>query len=495
MRQKTHLSLFEYLSVPIKEATTSHASAFLKRLLVNGQAAVFLDSLDEVPKSARQAVIEQIKEFEVAYPNAHVAMSCRTADYEEVLLNFHEVEIARLTKDAIGKIVKAWFGEDRQHAKQLLQIIDNDDGVATLTETPLLLSLLCIQFRHDLALPKRKVELYRRCVDTLLRDWDVTRGFRRETAYEAMSDDRKERLFEHIAGRFFLPQESYEFKREEIIPCVASFIEKVGIDPKQAEEVLRESECHHGIIEKFSQDEYCFSHTSLQDYFLAKHLISKGKALDYISINLENEAWEPTIEFAVALAEEPRPILELIMKKSAMPNLSNYPPMARRTRILWLLYRCMAAAPFVDRAFAKAVFEHLVQTQIDIARIYRAGGVFPIAELEEGGVRHPFLWTHKRTTLATALQPFRKFANEILMSPMGGYAEEVLREVKKLQDDLPKSGHDLLARDALLISLLVPLASAVPHDVLKYLTEIKDRQQNTFIAGSLSRSIRVLSVV
>lgn len=493
-RQKQPGSLFDYITASLKEKTGKFAVDFVTRCFNSGNSAIFFDSLDEVPNAARRNVIDQLKEFETSFSKSRIVISCRTADYEEVLVNFHEVEIAKLTKEAITKIVKAWFANDKQNAHRLLNIIETDDGVAGLTETPLLLSLLCIQFRHDLALPKRKVELYRRCVDTLLRDWDATRGFRRETVYEEMSDDRKERLFEHLAGLFFLSQEAYEFDRDEIIPYVGRFIEKLGIDSSKAENVLHEIECHHGIIEKFSQDEYCFSHTSIQDYFVAKHLIAKNTALEYATKNIENENWFPVIEFMVALAEDPEPILAVIMKKSAMDNLSNYPPMARRTRILWLLYRCMASAPFVSSEFSASVYKHLVDTQSNMARIYKNGGVFPIAELESGGVRHPFLWTHKRPTLATALQPFRQFANEILLSPLPGYASTVLGAVADInRTTTDRNSLDHFARDTLLISLLIPLVSIVPKEVLTTLSDIKARQGDNYIGNSLARSITVLT--
>ena len=62
-------------------------------------------------------------------------------------------------------IVTAWFREDRTKGKELLRHLKRDEGVRSLCETPLLLSLLCIQFRHDLALPKRKTELFKRCIE------------------------------------------------------------------------------------------------------------------------------------------------------------------------------------------------------------------------------------------------------------------------------------------------------------------------------------------
>ena len=62
------------------------------------------------------------------------------------------------SEDAVPVIVKAWFGkEGASNAKKLLVHLKNDSAIASLTENPLLLSLLCIQFKHDLSLPKRIV--------------------------------------------------------------------------------------------------------------------------------------------------------------------------------------------------------------------------------------------------------------------------------------------------------------------------------------------------
>lgn len=132
-----------------------------------------------------------------------------------------------------------------------------------------------------------------------------------------------------------------------------------------------------------------------------------------------------------------------------------------------------------------------------MARIYKEGGVFPIAELDAGGVRHPFLWRHKRPTLATALQPFRQFANEILLSPLPGYADAVIQHATLVNSNAEKNGDlDNLARDALLISLAIPLASIRPKEVLSILTVIRERhvhQGDSYIGKSLSRSITVLN--
>lgn len=488
---KTGLGILEFLAAPLCDKTTEYGLDFVKREMNKGGVLLLLDSLDEVPVAQRQELISKIRYFESIYPKVRILVSCRTADYEEVLENFTEVELARLSDDAIKKIVSAWFIADPEKANRLLSLIASDEGVASLTETPLLLSLLCIQFRHDLQLPKRKVELYRRCIDALLRDWDSSRGFRRESEYENLSDDRKERLFEHIAGNFFIDHEAYEFKIGDTINVVAGFIDKLGIASDKAKGILDEIERHHGIIEQLSKDLYCFSHSSLQEYFVARHLLAKRVELDFTSKHIENENWLPIIEFIVALAEDPSEVLELLIKKSTIAGLSNFPPMGRRTKLLWLLYRCLIAAPFVDKNLISRCYQHLIESQVNMSIAYSNAKVYPLALLDSAGIRHVMISGNRpRPTLATALQPYRKFTNQIYSTPLDGYCDAVISHVDKLlaSNNTPIKWSE----DALIVGLLLPIASSRPNDVRSRLSSIQLRRENDFMHRIIQTSINLM---
>lgn len=493
---KSSATIFEFISEPLKSSTTEYASSYVRRVFKNGRALLLLDSLDEVPTANRSSTLSKIKEFESCFPNARIILSCRTADYEETLESFCEVEIARLGRGAISKIVSAWFESDQEKASQLTNLISSDDGVASLTETPLLLSLLCIQYRHDLTLPRRKVELYRRCVDTLLRDWDTTRGFRRETAYENMSDDRKERLFEHVAGKFFVEHESYEFKREHLIYIVSKFIEKIDLNESHSCGLIDEIDRHHGIIERLSQDSYCFSHTSLQEYFVARHILAQRSEFDLVSKNMDNESWHPVIEFIVALAENPASILDLLIQKSNVSGLSNFPPMARRTKLLMLLYKSMISAPFVDRKTSALCYQHLVNTQLAMAKIFINGKVIPFAELGPSGVRHILLHMDRpRPTLGDALQPYRRLANQIFLSPITGYAQECFTAADELINGVASGRSKNKFIDLTLsINLLIPLGQQFPEDVVKRLNALPGESgKDSLIEKLLSNSIKYIN--
>lgn len=483
-------SLFDFLARPIEKKTNEHAKGFLERLLKKGQCVILLDSLDETKKAIRPNVLAKIKQFCNTFPNTKIVLSCRTADYSENLETFHEVEISKLNKAAVHKIVRAWFSEDSVKARELCNVIDNDKAISSLTETPLLLSLLCIQFRHDLSLPKRKVELFKRCSEALLRDWDTTRGFRRDSSYELLTDQSKERLFESIAHFFTAENFTFVFPKSKVLNLVEDFCSKLGLDENDALPILIEIDQHHGILEQFSQDHYGFSHTSFQEYFAARSITSKGFGLKLIQQKFDSEEWYPIIEFIVAMAEDPSDMILHLIQKSNLAGLSNYPPMAKRTTWLYLLYRCLSSGPFLQKNIREKAISHLITSQIEIARIYGEGGVYPMSQLMEDGIRHPFYWTNKRPSLSSALKPFRQFTNEILKTHLPGYPEAVLEIIPRLDNEI-KTNSQML-RDALLINLVTPLSRTHSSEVYKTLENYSQERKNQLIAKIIEPTLRFM---
>lgn len=482
-------TLGQYITTELARRTDVYAADFAKRILGNGMCILLLDSLDEVPPKQRSRVINALNDFCTTYPDNKYVLSCRTADYEEWLPGFYEVELAKLSRTAGNKIIRAWFSNDEKKAEQLIRHLKADPGVASLTETPLLLSLLCIQFRHDLTLPQRKTELYRRCVDTLLRDWDAGRGFRRDTAYSKLSDDRKERLFETVAGTFFTDQPSYVFPTEAVVELIAELLELFDIERSNAAGILQEIEQHHGILERSSMESYCFSHPSFQEYFAARHFLGNRSDMECIKKCFEKDAWAPVIEFMVALKKDPSDLLLFLQSKSTFTTVQTYPAMARRTRNLWLLYRCLSLGPALPGQLWAELTAHIVNSQIEMARVYREGGVVPLAALVPDGVRHVYYsYGKRRSTLFTALQPFRRLANELLVSPSPRYADTVLARLQTL--DLTGSRRE--DNVALALCLVIPLATTRPKDVDRWLETLSAVTQYRFMKPIIAESQKIL---
>ena len=482
-------SIPDYLAMELEKYTDSYASQFVKRLLSRGLAVLVLDSLDEVQPSVRKAVIEQIRESSAGYPECRIVISCRTADYGPISENFHEVELARLTTPAIDRIVKAWFKQDRKKAQEILRHLKQDKGVQLLCETPLLLSLFCIQFRHDLALPKRRTELFRRCIDTFLRDWDASRDFRRDTAYSSLSDDRKERIFESVANRAVSGDVRYTFPEEDVVECIEHCCDLFGLPPGQGAGILKEIEAHHGILERFSVDSYMFSHPSFQEYFAARNLLSQRQELEAIRDNFRDRRWTGMIEFTAAMAGDPTLLLKYLAGKSDMGSVKNFPAMARRTQTLLLLYRCLSLGVNIPNPVRKELYHEIVAAHGQMSKIFRNGGVFPMAVLVGDGVRHSYFYYKRRSTLGVALQPLRRLANEILLSPSDEYADIALSRLREIRfSGTPHAGLEGVAAT---LCLAIPLASSRPHQVKEILIDLKSK--NDFVTQLVDESLQVMN--
>lgn len=485
---ETDLSIEEYLSNKIKIKTHEFAEFYLKRLLEKGKAAVLLDSLDEVPLSKRMKAYERIEELSNLYAKAKIVLTCRIADYDRTLEGFYEVEIARLTEKAINKIIRAWFTGRPKKARELIRHLSIDKDVYSLTETPLLLSLLCIQYSNDLNIPNRKTELYSRCIDAFLRSWDTSRGFRRDTAFSSLTDDRKEKLFSEIAYEFLCNKDGkYVFHEIELLENIGKFVERFGMQSNESGSILKEIESHHGILEKYTAESFSFSHVSFQEYFSAVALVSKRLELKFVKKYLSNPRGIPVIIFMVALMDDPSYILQYLMEKSSLEGIKTYPAMKSRTEILSLLYRCMNSGVAVLPTLRVRIYEHIANSQIKISSIFRAAETFPIAKLEDDGLSYTYYYQGKtRKTLNNTLVSFRKLSNEILLSPNDIYSDISLDLFNKACAN--KSGLVSLCMKS---CMFLPLCGSAPHEVLQKFQELnEDIKEDSLLSRLVKGSIK-----
>ncbi|SOU01050.1 NACHT domain-containing protein [Xanthomonas arboricola] len=485
---KTNETVFAFVAALLKAREGEYFPAFIERSFKKGLAIILFDSLDEVPESGRSEVLKKIRDFCRTYPDNKVIVSCRAADYTEVLENFDEVELVKLSKAAVEKIVKSWFRQDTQLGKKLLEVINSDLSISDLTETPLLLSLLCIQFKHDLSLPRRKVEVYRRCVETLLREWDTTRGFRRLSSYESLSDMHKERLFEYIAGEGTAAGQTYNFADSKVYASTAEYIERLGIPSCEAKNVVAEVERHHGILERHSLESFCFSHASIQDYFAARYAISSRSELQIVRDRIEDESWSTVIEFICGLHPNPDDIFDLMIKRTALKDLKNYPAIERRAKILYLMYRCLSVGPTLRPQNAIAASQHIVQSLKLFVERMAESGVYPLCTMGPGGVRHPYFHTGaKRPSLHSALLPYRKLSNEILNRSVAGFSSAAFEDC-----NITLAKQELTLLDVtVILGTIVPLSKSAPQQAASTLDEVKKKlpKNLAFIGRLIDESV------
>ena len=205
--------------------------------------------------------------------------------------------------------------------------------------------------------------------------------------------------------------------------------------------------------------------------------------------NVDNMGWAGVIEFVAALHSDPTPLLEYLAKKSEMGSVKNFPSMARRTQTLILLYRCLAAGVNIEKRVREELYRGIVEAHGHMAETFRNGGVFPVAVLVKDGVRHSYLYYNRRPTLASALQPLRRLANEILLAPSDVYADIALRWLHEVAlHDGPS--HEEFERVAATLCLAVPITSSRPREVKRILANLKTGDD--FLTRLVDESLEVL---
>lgn len=488
-REKQYL--VDAISAPLVARVADSGHLFYKRLLETGNCIVLLDSLDEVPTDLRASVLQHISDFCSSYPKAKIVVSCRTADYHEVLQDFSEIEISRLNREAVRAIINAWFVDNPDKGDRLISMLDADKAVGAMTETPLLLGLLCIQYRNDLSLPKRKTELYRRCVDALLRDWDSTRGFRRNSQYSQLSDDRKEGVFEVIAASGFSGEIDYEYSESKLLGVISDAIEKYGISGNDAKGILTEMESHHGIVEKCSAESYQFSHASMHEYFAARYFVATRQEMIIVKSHYDDDRWHTIISFMCAMLHEPGPLLEFLISKSSTENFQYYPTFGKRLTHLLLLYRCMSMGPAISIPLRSKICQHLAKSQLHMLIKLGADGVLPYAARQLHGVRQTLFYYEKpRRSIDKLLQPYRSLMNEAFLSPVPDYAEQAFLVARDLAIGPTNTLHK---RAGAITCLLAPMADVRPQDFINWmyacssdLLKINAENVRLFIVNSIA---------
>jgi formylglycine-generating enzyme required for sulfatase activity len=174
--------------------------ALLSQALEGGSALLLLDGLDEVRDAGRRhLVVERLRDFygrqrQAGNGGNRFVLTSRIVGYREVRLaaeGLVECTLVDFAEDEIRAFVGKWTvaleraaGGDTEvsraraavEERELLAAVGANPGMRSLAANPLLLTILALMKRQGVALPDRRVELYKTYVETLLKHWNLARG-------------------------------------------------------------------------------------------------------------------------------------------------------------------------------------------------------------------------------------------------------------------------------------------------------------------------------
>jgi len=199
-------------------------------------------------------------------------LTCRTASreqYQSLPPSFSRFQLLDFDWEDICRFIEHWFQEQPAKGKSMQMALEQNPRLQGLLATPLLLALAAIVYQRRGSLPERRFDLYKRCVELLLSEWDATRDKNR---FPRFQPEHKEDLLKQIAWHFHIQGKRY-FHSDDLLPVIRAYLPRIQLQPADASGILQEIYEHHGLLKQQSDDEYYgFHHFTLQEYFAAAKL-------------------------------------------------------------------------------------------------------------------------------------------------------------------------------------------------------------------------------
>jgi predicted NACHT family NTPase len=275
------LKLLDYICQQLADDKVDNNAVI--SLFESGRVLLLLDGLDEVQQQGDNHVIREIRDFSQRFSRNRFVLTCRIAAKEYTFEQFTEVEVADFDQEQIQSFATKWFTAKNSNLdKVFIEQLQENPSIYELASSPILLTLLCIEFEDAGDFPRSRTELYQRATHTLLRRWDAKRAIKRDDVYKQLSVPLKENLLSYLAFITFEKGE-YFWKQQDVQKYIASYIRNFPESPHalealllDSEAVLKSIEAQHGLLVERAREIYSFSHLTFHEYFTAKEIVAKA---------------------------------------------------------------------------------------------------------------------------------------------------------------------------------------------------------------------------
>ena len=314
------------------EGVASLAPLF-KEAIERGKAVILLDGLDEV-QSNRAALVQKVEAFtdEVVLRGNRVLVTSRIVGYRDASLsakNWSLFTLLDFTPEAIETFAGKWClafekgtlgdtPEARKGAKaeeqSLLEALKNNSGVARLASNPLLLTILALIKRQGVELPKSRIKLYDRYLETLIEAWNRASALDKSAGRESLDYEATLEALGPLALRIREENPTAGLvSARQLQGWLAEYYmgEQWGMKPgparEKAREFLESVRKYSNLLVERGEGQYGFIHLTFEEALAAYGLVSAGqvdrsKTFAYIQDHLTDPAWRETILLSVGVA-------------------------------------------------------------------------------------------------------------------------------------------------------------------------------------------------
>jgi len=309
-------------------------TGWFKRQLLAGHCVVLLDGLDEVVETQqRQLVSRWVMQQKSLYPKSIFVVTSRPHGYQSAsLAQAHVLEVQPFTPTQIKQFVENWYlanelaslsgcmdssvhSRATQGGKNLLQQMHQCPHLNTLTNNPLLLTLIAMIHRHQGQLPARRVELYSEICDVLLRDWRSARG-----TQETLTAAQKRTVLQPLA-KYMMQNQRHEISFAEAMAVIHPALQALGIMETHASHFLHAVQASSGLLLESATGVWRFTHLTFQEYFAACELTHSKMSQTHWKPWVEESWWQETIQFYAEQADATH-LVRACLQCRSVPSLT-----------------------------------------------------------------------------------------------------------------------------------------------------------------------------
>lgn len=364
---------------------------YFENRLSRGQCLVLLDGLDEVvDEKTYREVADKINDLAAAYPDNRFVVTCRVAGWRSYLSGeFAVLQTQDFSRDEIQRFVLGWYRAvitqaeysrlyfdkpDRKEferawathyeekvrpaieskSRNLLNQIDSNNRILSIAVNPMLLSLTCLVHSVRNILPRGRTILYSQCLELLIDSWERSKDIAWHQT-DRTTPNQKEAVLREIAFDFQARGRG-EDARGNIEALIGAISKRLGI-AVPAGELLEEIELRSGLLIERSIGVFGFSHLTLQEYLVAKHVLLNPAYVELLLQNIGKQEWREVLLLYSGLLDDATALVEKILGQGEGGEFA----------ALVLAGRCIGDSQNCDPAVAERVIEGL------LGYLYRRG--------------------------------------------------------------------------------------------------------------------------
>ncbi|WGM19861.1 NACHT domain-containing protein [Paenarthrobacter sp. OM7] len=378
----------------------------IEHLLLNGEALIIFDGLDElIDTSKRREVTQRVELFSERYPLSAALVTSRRVGYELAQLDprvFSTFVLGGFDAENVKLYVQKWFSsveelEGEELDSACVNFVEESSGVPDLTSTPLMLALMCIIYLGQGYIPKNRPAVYESCALLLFQRWDKDR----KIFVELRAANEVDSAIKHLAYWMLTDQAGAEAVTEsELVTETTEFLNSAFEDPRErklaAEEFVEFCRNRAWVLTAAGTTEdgeglFKFTHRTFMEYFAAFELtrITDGpsEVAKVLLPHIAKQEWDVVGQLAVQISNKhskngaARIFEAFLSDKRKRSDVS-------RDSINGFMWRCLSFMPVgskLVRRLVDASLESSYNSQLadrskvgsHTASIFRVVGVLP----------------------------------------------------------------------------------------------------------------------